>query len=88
MSQIENETEGSGFETVSDIQRKSPAVLDSIKENDFHGAWEKRWNRCVCSQGNYFEEYGSQNEVKPAFFYLVRELSDTPRTYINKYIHT
>jgi hypothetical protein len=25
---------------VSDIQRKSEAVLDSIKENGFHGAFE------------------------------------------------
>jgi hypothetical protein len=25
---------------VSDIQRESQAVLDSIKENDFHGALE------------------------------------------------
>jgi hypothetical protein len=32
-SQIENET-------VSDIQRESQAVLDSIKENYFHGAFE------------------------------------------------
>jgi hypothetical protein len=32
------------FETVSDIQRESQAVLDSIKENNFHGnfkAWKK-----------------------------------------------
>jgi hypothetical protein len=28
------------FETVSDIQRESQAVLDSIKENDFHSAFE------------------------------------------------
>jgi hypothetical protein len=28
------------FERVSDIQRESQAVLDSIKENDFHGAFE------------------------------------------------
>jgi hypothetical protein len=28
------------FETVSDIQRESQAVLESIKENDFHGAFE------------------------------------------------
>jgi hypothetical protein len=28
------------FETMSDIQRESQAVLDSIKENDFHGAFE------------------------------------------------
>jgi hypothetical protein len=28
------------FETVSDIQRESQGVLDSIKENDFHGVFE------------------------------------------------
>jgi transposase len=28
------------FETMSDIQRELQAVLDSIKENDFHGAFE------------------------------------------------
>jgi hypothetical protein len=33
---------GRRFETVSDIQRESQAVLDSIKENDFHGASEER----------------------------------------------
>jgi hypothetical protein len=29
------------FETVSDIQRESQVVLDSIKENDFHGIFEE-----------------------------------------------
>jgi hypothetical protein len=33
---------GQHFETVSDIQRESQVVLDSIKENDFHGAFEAR----------------------------------------------
>jgi hypothetical protein len=28
------------FETVSDIQRGSQVVLDSIEKNDFHGAFE------------------------------------------------
>jgi hypothetical protein len=49
---------GRRFETVSDIQRESKAVLDSIKENDFHGAfeaWKKRWDCCVCSQGDSYE---------------------------------
>jgi hypothetical protein len=35
---------GRRFETMFDIQREWQAVLDSIKENDFHGAseaWEK-----------------------------------------------
>jgi hypothetical protein len=30
------------FETVSDIERESQAVLSSIKENDFHEAWKKQ----------------------------------------------
>jgi hypothetical protein len=35
---------GRRFETVSDIQRESQAVLDSIKESDYHGAFEA-WNK-------------------------------------------
>jgi hypothetical protein len=49
---------------VSDIQSKLQAVLDSIKENDFHSAfeaWKKQWDSCVRSQGDYFEGDGSQN---------------------------
>jgi hypothetical protein len=33
---------GQSFETVSDIQRESQSVLDSIKENDFHGVLKRR----------------------------------------------
>jgi hypothetical protein len=38
-------------------------VLNSIKENDFHGAfeaWTEQWDRCIRSQGDYFEGDGSQ----------------------------
>jgi histone-lysine N-methyltransferase SETMAR len=55
---------GRRFETVSDIQRELQAVLDSIQDSDFHGAfevWKKRLDRCICSQGDYFEGDGSQN---------------------------
>jgi hypothetical protein len=31
---------GRCFETVSDIQRESQVVLDSVEEDDFHGALE------------------------------------------------
>jgi hypothetical protein len=31
---------GRRFETVSDIQRKSQGVLDSIQDSDFHSAFE------------------------------------------------
>jgi hypothetical protein len=49
---------------VSDIQKESQAVLDSVKENDFHGtseAWKKQWDRCIHSQGDYFEGDSSPN---------------------------
>jgi hypothetical protein len=31
---------GRSFETMSDIQREMQVVLNSIKENDFHDAFE------------------------------------------------
>jgi hypothetical protein len=52
------------FETVSDIQRELQTILHSIKENDFHSAfeaWKKRWDRCIHTQGDYSEGDGSQN---------------------------
>jgi hypothetical protein len=55
---------GRRFETVSDIPRESEEVLDSSKENGFHGAfeaWKKRWDRCIRSQGDSSEGDGSQN---------------------------
>jgi hypothetical protein len=45
---------------VSDIQR----VLNSIKENNFHSAFEARkkwWDRCIFPQGDYFGGDDSQN---------------------------
>jgi hypothetical protein len=63
-SKFKMKLKGRRFETVSDIQSESQAVLDRIKENDFHGAfgaWTKRWDRCIRSQGDSFEGDGSQS---------------------------
>jgi hypothetical protein len=41
---LKMKVKGRRFETVSEIQRESQAVLGSIKENEFHGpfeAWKK-----------------------------------------------
>jgi histone-lysine N-methyltransferase SETMAR len=60
LPKLKKKLKGGRFEIVSDIK----AVLDSIKENDFHNvfeAWKKRWDRCICSQGYYFEGHGSEN---------------------------
>jgi hypothetical protein len=46
---------------VFDIQRELQAVHDSIKENDFQGAfetWKKLWDCCICFQGD-----GSQQKL-------------------------
>jgi hypothetical protein len=54
------------FETVSYKQRELQVVLDSMKENDFHSAyevWKNWWDHCIRSQGDYFEGHGSQNWV-------------------------
>jgi histone-lysine N-methyltransferase SETMAR len=42
---------GRRFETVSDNQRESQAVLESMKENDFHGALkhEKKTMESLCT---------------------------------------
>jgi hypothetical protein len=56
---------GQRFETVSDIQRESQAKLDSMKENDFHGAfeaWKNQWNRCICSQGTTLKDMAAKIE--------------------------
>jgi histone-lysine N-methyltransferase SETMAR len=61
---LKMELKGRRFETVPDIQREWQAALDSIKGNDFHGAFvarKKRCDRCIRSQGDYFIGDGSQN---------------------------
>jgi hypothetical protein len=55
---------GRRFETVSHIERESQAGLDSIKENDFYGAfevWKERWEYCIRSHRDYFAGDDSQN---------------------------
>jgi transposase len=39
-AKLKMKVKGRHFETVSDIQRESQAVLGSIKDNDFHCAFE------------------------------------------------
>jgi histone-lysine N-methyltransferase SETMAR len=56
---------GRRFETVSDVQREFQVVLDTIKENDFHSAfeaWKKRWDRCICSKKTILKEMAAEIE--------------------------
>lgn len=54
---------GRRFDSVEEIQNESQAILDGLQEKNFRGAfeaWQKRWDRCIRSQGDYFEGDGLQ----------------------------
>jgi transposase len=48
----------SRFNTFDEIQKNSTKELLTIPKEAFQRAfqsWQKRWERCVASEGNYFE---------------------------------
>ena len=50
--------QGHRFEDINVIQRESQKVLDTFKEDYFQRCfqqWQERWNKCINSQGDYFE---------------------------------
>jgi len=54
---------GRRFDRVEEIQRESQNVLGMLWEQDFQHAfqqWQRRWDRCVAAQGNYFEGNAAQ----------------------------
>ena len=57
-SQLQNEVEGRHFGTVENIEKAVTDQLKAIPVSDYQHCyedWEQRLQRCVASQGNYFE---------------------------------
>jgi len=55
---LKMELKGRRFQTVEEIQAESQAVLNTLRENDFQECfknWQRRWDRCQASEGDYFE---------------------------------
>jgi len=49
---------GHRFDGLEEIQRELQDVLGTLREQDFRHAfqqWQRRWDRCVAAQGDYFE---------------------------------
>jgi hypothetical protein len=49
---------GRRFDRLEEIHRESHKVVGTLQEQDFQHAlhqWQRRWNRCVDAQGDYFE---------------------------------
>ena len=54
---------GRRFDKVEEIKRESQNVLGRLREQDFQHAfqqWQRRWDRCVAAQGDYFEGDAAQ----------------------------
>jgi hypothetical protein len=54
---------GHYFETIEAIEAKSQAMLDSLTEHDFQDALktlQKRWERRMRAEGDFFEGNGGQ----------------------------
>jgi hypothetical protein len=54
---------GRHFDTIQAIEAESQAVLNTFTERDFQDAfekWQKRWERGIRAEGNYFVGNGDQ----------------------------
>jgi hypothetical protein len=54
---------GRRFDRVKEIQQESQYVLGMLQKQDFQHVfqqWQRRWNRCVAAQGDYFEGDAAQ----------------------------
>ena len=49
---------GFRYETIEEMKEAVTKVIDTLKQEDFHGAFQKlleRYNKCIAAGGDYFE---------------------------------
>ena len=49
---------GCHYETIEEMKEAVTKVIDTLTQEDFHGAFEKlleRYNNCIVTRGDYFE---------------------------------
>ena len=50
---------GFRYETIEEMKEAGTKVIDTLTQEDFHGAFQKlleRYNKCIAARGDYFEE--------------------------------
>ena len=50
---------GFRYETIEEMKEAVKKVIDTLTQEDFHGAFQKlleRYNKCIAAGGDYFEE--------------------------------
>jgi hypothetical protein len=56
---------GRQFDDTDDIKSNTKAALKAIPQNQFQNCfegWNMRWDRCIASQGEYFE--GDHSDIQ------------------------
>ena len=51
---------GSRYETIDEMKETVTKVIDTLTQEDFHGAFQKSlepYNKCIVAGGDYFEEF-------------------------------
>ena len=49
---------GCRYETIEEMKEAVTKVIDTLKQEDFHGAFQKlleRYNKCITAGGDYFD---------------------------------
>ena len=49
---------GCRYETIEEMKEAVTKVIDTLTQDDFHGAFQKlleRYNKCIAARGDYFE---------------------------------
>ena len=49
---------GCRYETIEEMKEPATKVIDSLTQEDFHGAFQKlleRYDKCIAAGGDYFE---------------------------------
>jgi hypothetical protein len=62
-SRVKIKLKGRHFDTNEVIESESQAVLNTFTEHDFQDTfrkWRTRWERCIRTEGDYFEGDGCQ----------------------------
>ena len=54
---------GCRYETIEEMKEAMTKVIDTITQEDFHGAFQnllERYNKCIAAGGDYFEGKGTR----------------------------
>ena len=56
-SQLKEKLRGCRYETIEEMKETVTKVIDTLTQEDFHGAFQKllEWYKCIAAGGDYFE---------------------------------